>query len=904
MKRRSEPQIDAVKRASNCASAVKIEGHQFEYDVALSFANEDRTYVEQVAEFLRDNKIAVFYDWYEEVSLWGKDLYEHLDSVYRFRARYCVIFISARYAAKLWTKHERASAQARAFAENREYILPARFDDTEIPGILPTTGYVDLRAKSPRDLGQLILQKLRDVAQNEPQPVTATSFKPRPQYRNVPVGRNVDAIVRLIGEIGRAVASLVVATRQAVESALDVREKIRYKEEVLLLHEICEILGITAGHPYNFVRHLQRILIHKEYGTLPNSEDWAAMMRAREQVQLDLARLELVLDKNNSLASTELTELRKLIVDQRLLFENLSACVPPKNEIEWRCLEELYHATKRLSRYVEDSQKVLSDIAQQFDANAESRSVRPELANQAQDQYRSGVTSQQLRGRATAREFDTESLSQYLPDALHAIAKLSSDEARAHALSLLLSKLAQTTDRESVHAITTLLIENASRIADHKDRAYLLMDAASRKLQIGHRDDARETALLACDAAKQVTSSRSRGYALRDVALLLAKAGDGESAWETVKLLRNDTFRMWTMGDILKEQTDSGDIAAANATLERMSVYGKIVEFEEGPSTLVVAQLSLGRIGAAIEATEQIPFDYDRNPAWGWIAAALNKAGDLPSAQAVAQRITSPDIRADVFRVMAECSFGQGNTLAGRSSLEQSLSSIELISDLDHQLFCLRQLSQMLVRVTELAEARKILSRMLIVLEGEKTIRGRTLWLLDVAAMYWDAADASSAKAIGRRVRDLIRLENDARRKVDLLSEAAVGLLVIEGPVASKQLFSEAEQAISDIPTIKDKASGWLTLAKSWHHSGDVESAKRAVMEAFGLARDLRGDEREFLLSSVADQLLLMNVIDLIPQVTKEITGQWKRSQIKNEINLNSKLRDLGGFPGSAIDDL
>lgn len=122
--------------------------------------------------------------------------------------------------------------------------------------------------------------------------------------------------------------------------------------------------------------------------------------------------------------------------------------------------------------------------------------------------------------------------------------------------------------------------------------------------------------------------------------------------------------------------------------------------------------------------------------------------------------------------------------------------------------------------------------------------------------------------------------------------------------MASKQLFSEAEQAISDIPTIKDKASGWLTLAKSWHHSGDVESAKRAVMEAFRLARDLRGDEREFLLSSVADQLLLMNVIDLIPQVTKEITSQWKRSQIKNEIKLNSKLRDLRGFPGSAIDDL
>src|SRR5439155_24562734 len=32
----------------------------------------------------------------------------------------------------------------RAFMEKREYILPARFDDTQIPGVLPTVGYIDL----------------------------------------------------------------------------------------------------------------------------------------------------------------------------------------------------------------------------------------------------------------------------------------------------------------------------------------------------------------------------------------------------------------------------------------------------------------------------------------------------------------------------------------------------------------------------------------------------------------------------------------------------------------------------------------------------------------------------------------------------------------------------------------
>lgn len=58
----------------------------------------------------------------------------HLDEVYRKKSGFCVMFISKHYALKAWTNHERASAQARAFTENQKYVLPARLDDTEIPG--------------------------------------------------------------------------------------------------------------------------------------------------------------------------------------------------------------------------------------------------------------------------------------------------------------------------------------------------------------------------------------------------------------------------------------------------------------------------------------------------------------------------------------------------------------------------------------------------------------------------------------------------------------------------------------------------------------------------------------------------------------------------------------------------
>ncbi len=130
------------------------------YEIVLSFAGEDRDYVEQVAESLVENDVAVFYDRYEEATLWGKDLAEHFDTVYRSSARYCVMFISGHYAQKVWTSHERRAALARALEERQEYILPARFDDTELPGLLPTVGYVELDHKTPAQLAFLILQKL------------------------------------------------------------------------------------------------------------------------------------------------------------------------------------------------------------------------------------------------------------------------------------------------------------------------------------------------------------------------------------------------------------------------------------------------------------------------------------------------------------------------------------------------------------------------------------------------------------------------------------------------------------------------------------------------------------------------------------------------------------------------
>jgi hypothetical protein len=131
-----------------------------EYDVALSFAGENRDYVERVAAKLKELGVRVFYDKFEEVELWGKNLADHLGRVYASGSRFVVMFVSKYYAAKAWPTYERQQAQAKAIQQKTEFVLPVRFDDTEIPGLTSSVAYLDARSCTPEDIATRILRKL------------------------------------------------------------------------------------------------------------------------------------------------------------------------------------------------------------------------------------------------------------------------------------------------------------------------------------------------------------------------------------------------------------------------------------------------------------------------------------------------------------------------------------------------------------------------------------------------------------------------------------------------------------------------------------------------------------------------------------------------------------------------
>ena len=128
--------------------------------MALSFASEQRNYVERVARALQSRGVAVFYDDFEQVRLWGKDLVEELHDVFEHKADIAVMFISRAYVEKAWPQHERRSLLSCAVESRGNYVLPVRFDNTDVPGLPASIRYIRAEDRTPEEVAAMIGEKI------------------------------------------------------------------------------------------------------------------------------------------------------------------------------------------------------------------------------------------------------------------------------------------------------------------------------------------------------------------------------------------------------------------------------------------------------------------------------------------------------------------------------------------------------------------------------------------------------------------------------------------------------------------------------------------------------------------------------------------------------------------------
>ena len=140
------------------------------YEVALSLAGEDREYVEQVALGLKSHGVRVFYDMFQQADLWGKNLGEELGGDLLDGDLHGDVRVRGLRAEGV--DEARATECARqGHHQQVDSVLPARFDDVDVPGLSKTVGYINLQKTTPTQLVDLLLQKLgRASAMSPPWP--------------------------------------------------------------------------------------------------------------------------------------------------------------------------------------------------------------------------------------------------------------------------------------------------------------------------------------------------------------------------------------------------------------------------------------------------------------------------------------------------------------------------------------------------------------------------------------------------------------------------------------------------------------------------------------------------------------------------------------------------------------
>jgi hypothetical protein len=151
---------DARRLATAVISHTRLDDITF--DVALSFAGEQRRYAAEVAEVLRHElgPDKVFYDLDYRAQLARPNLDVILQSIYRRRATLVVALLSKDYASKQWAGLEMRAIRDLVKHQGGDKVMFVRLDDAEVPGILSIDGHLDAAALHPRATAEFILQRL------------------------------------------------------------------------------------------------------------------------------------------------------------------------------------------------------------------------------------------------------------------------------------------------------------------------------------------------------------------------------------------------------------------------------------------------------------------------------------------------------------------------------------------------------------------------------------------------------------------------------------------------------------------------------------------------------------------------------------------------------------------------
>jgi hypothetical protein len=139
------------------------------FEVALSFAEERRDFVADVAEQLAVEltRARVFFYPFHPNETRGIDHDLFLQKLYGERSRLVVAFLDEHYGHKPWCLIEWRAIRNLLNSDRADSVMLIRLDAGEIPGLLPTNGWTDAGNLTPTAVADLILSRLQAMGEIE-----------------------------------------------------------------------------------------------------------------------------------------------------------------------------------------------------------------------------------------------------------------------------------------------------------------------------------------------------------------------------------------------------------------------------------------------------------------------------------------------------------------------------------------------------------------------------------------------------------------------------------------------------------------------------------------------------------------------------------------------------------------
>lgn len=154
---------------------------EYQYDVAISFAEEDAPVAQCISEALKKQGLKPYFYKDERAEQWGENLFNIVINRYKESALFALILISEHYQQKWWTGIELQIVQTVLKRGENAYLLPLRLDNTSLDGLGNNTLFVTWD-NNPQEIASLLKKKVQGAKKAIEEEKTAASSPTKPVY--------------------------------------------------------------------------------------------------------------------------------------------------------------------------------------------------------------------------------------------------------------------------------------------------------------------------------------------------------------------------------------------------------------------------------------------------------------------------------------------------------------------------------------------------------------------------------------------------------------------------------------------------------------------------------------------------------------------------------------------------